>query len=392
MPSILGLPIAGRAGAFFRPGAQLRSAARFLVAGYAVAFSSLTCTLVMAQPAPVTVGVVYPIKTMLGQQGKRGAELAAEMLNASGGVLRGAPLKLVVYDDNYTPADGVAAARKLASEDKVPVIVGAINTSVSLGINQVAQQNGMMFLAAVTKAPAITDYDRAFRFNPLVSTDGEVFNAYLKDKVKPQRLAIVVENGDYGRSIITNMKAAFGSAVVASEMFEILKQSDFSTLASRIKSANPDVVCFAWSAPEQGGNLLRTLAEAGVTAKRCILPGSITPVLLQVAGPAVEGAFTVDIWAPTMATETNKKFVAAFQSKFNEMPGKVDFLGFESIWILGHAIRKAETATDTAKLAATLRAGTWDSPRGPVKFPAGQATSEKWVTLVVKDGKIVVGD
>jgi len=369
----------------------MRSLFHFLLAGCALSLSSFAMQ-ALAEPAPITVGVVYPIKTMLGQQGRRGAELATEMLNASGGVLNGAPMKLTVYDDNYTPADGVAAARKLASEDRVSAIVGAINTSVSLGITQVAQQNGLLFLAAVTKAPQVTDYDRAFRFNPLVSTDGDVFNAYLKDKIKPQRLAIVVENGDYGRSIVTNMKAAFGSAVVATELYEILKQSDFSTLASRVKSANPDVVCIALSAPEQGGSLLRTLAEAGVTAKRCILPGSVSPALVQVAGPAAEGAFTVDIWAPTMATETNRKFVTAFQAKFKEPPGKVDFLGFESIWILGQAIRKAGTATDTAKLAATLREGTWDSPRGPIRFPANQATSDKWVTLVVKDGKIVVGD
>ena len=340
----------------------------------------------------VKVGVLYPIKTMLGQQGRNGAELAAEMINANGGVLPGRPLKLVVYDDNYQPADGVAAARKLLSEDKVPVIVGSINTAVSLGITQVAQQGGAMFLAAVTKAPQVTDYDRAFRFNPLVATDGEVFNQYLKDKVKPQRLAVVVENGDYGRSIIANMKAAFGSAVVATELYEILKQTDFSTLASRVKSANPDVVCMAFSAPEQGGNLLRTLAEAGVNARRCILPGSVTPALIQVAGPAAEGAFTLDIWAPTMSTETNRKFVAAYQAKYKAAPGKVDFLGFESMWVLGQAIRAAGTATDTAKIATTLRQGTWDSPRGPLKFPGNQATSEKWVALAVKDGKIVVSD
>ena len=345
-----------------------------------------------AQPAATTVGVIYPIKTILGQQGRRGAELAAEMLNAGGGAAGGQPLKLVVYDDNYAPADGVAAARRLASEDKVKVIVGAINTAVSLGINQVAQQNGMLFLAAVTKAPAITEYDRAFRFNPLVSTDGEMFNQYIRTAVKPQRVAVVVENGDYGRSIIDNMKKAFGGAVVATELYEILKQTDFSTLASRVKAANPDLICMAFSAPEQGGNLLRTLAEAGVQGRRCILPGSITPQLLQVAGKAAEGSFTMDIWAPTMATETNRKFVAAFQAKHNEVPGKVDFLGFESMWILGQAMRKAGSNTDTAKIAATLRDGAWDSPRGAIKFPGNQATSDKWVTLVVKDGKIVVGD
>ena len=70
------------------------------------------------------------------------------------------------------------------------------------------------------------------------------------------------------------------------------------------------------------------------------------------------------------------------------MPGKVDFLGFESMWILGQAIRKAGTVTDTAKLAAILRDGTWDSARGTVRFPGNQATSDKWVVLEVKDGKI----
>lgn len=345
-----------------------------------------------AQAQDVKVGVIYPIKTILGQQGRKGAELAAEMLNASGGVNNGQQLKLVVYDDNYQPAEGVAAARKLLSEDKVSIIVGAINTSVSLGITQVAQQSNALFLAAVTKAPQVTEYDRAFRFNPLVTTDGEVFNQYLKEKVKPQRLAVVVENGDYGRSIIANMKSAFGSAVVATELYEILKQTDFSTLASRVKAANPDVVCIAMSAPEQGGNLMRTLREAGVTAKRCILPGSISPALVQVAGPAAEGAFTLDIWAPTMTGETNRKFVAAYQAKYHEGPSKVDFLGFESMWILGQAMRKAGTATDTAKLAAAIRQGTWDSPRGAIRFPANQATSDKWVTLTVKDGKIAVGD
>ncbi len=345
-----------------------------------------------AQAQDIKVGVIYPIKTILGQQGRKGAELAAEMLNASGGVNNGQQLKLVVYDDNYQPADGVAAARKLLSEDKVSIIVGAINTSVSLGITQVAQQSNALFLAAVTKAPQVTEYDRAFRFNPLVATDGEVFNQYLKDKVKPQCLAVVVENGDYGRSIIANMKSAFGSAVVATELYEILKQTDFSTLASRVKAANPDVVCIAMSAPEQGGSLMRALREGGVTAKRCILPGSISPALLQVAGPAAEGAFTLDIWAPTMSGETNRKFVAAYQAKYHEGPSKVDFLGFESMWVLGQAMRKAGTATDTAKLAAAIRQGTWDSPRGAIRFPANQATSDKWVTLAVKDGKIVVGD
>ncbi|MGI4814652.1 MAG: ABC transporter substrate-binding protein [Janthinobacterium lividum] len=345
--------------------------------------------LAQAQSNTLNVGLIYPIKTMLGQEGQRGSEMAADFLNQSGGLIKGEKLHLTVYDDNYTPADGVAAARRLASEDKVKIIVGAINTSVSLGVMQIAQQNGMLYLAAVTKAPAITDYDRAFLFNPLVSVDGATFDKYIKDKVNPQRVAVVVENGDYGRSIVTDMKKYFGDKVVATELYEILKQTDFSTLATRIKAANPDAVCLGFSAPEQGGNVLRALKEAGVGGKRCIMPGSITPDVLKVAGDSAEGAFTVDIWSPTTDNEINRKFVSAFQAKYHEAPSKVDFLGFESVWVLGQAIRKAGTDSDTAKIAQTIRDNAWETPRGTIRFPKNRASSDAWVVMTVKDGKIV---
>ena len=272
------------------------------------------------------------------------------------------------------------------------IVAGTINSAVAMGVAQVARQNNMLFIAPITKSPQVTEYDRAFRFNPLVATEGAVFNQYLKDKVKPSRVAVVVENGDYGRSIIADMKQSFGDKVVATELYEILKQTDFSTLASRVKASNPDVVCLAFSSIEQGGNLLRTLKESGVNAKRCILPGSVTPALLQVAGPAAEGAFTMDVWAPAVVNDANKKFVAAFQAKYGELPSKVDFLAFESIWVLGQAMRKAGTATDTAKIADTLRANTWESPRGPLRFVDNQAVAAGFVNLAVKDGRIVVVD
>jgi len=372
--------------------ASFRRSLRHGLLPAALALCAVAAAPLAAAQALPPVGVLYPIKTMLGQQGVHGAELAAEMINAGGGLLNGQPMKLVVYDDNYSPADAVAAARKLASEDKATVIVGATNTAVALGVLQVAKQNNQLFLAAVTKAPQITDYDRGFRFNPLVTADGEAFNKFLLEKIKPQRMAIVVENGDYGRSTVENMKAALGDKVVDTELYELVKQTDFSTVANRVKAANPDVVCIAYSLPEQGGALQRALVEAGVTAKRCLLPGNLSPQFVQVAGAAAEGVFTQDIWAPSLPNDTNRKFVAAFQAKYKEVPGKVDFLGFESIWVLGQAVRKAGTLTDTAKLAATLRDNAWDSPRGEIRFPNNQATAARIVTLSVKGGQIVVSD
>ncbi len=351
--------------------------------------AGLASTAAQAQPQPAVVGVIYPLKTLIGQQGRRGTELAADMLNASGGVAGGSQVKLIVYDDNFSPADGVAAARRLASEDKAPIIIGIINSAVAMGVVQIAKQNQQLFLGAVTKAPGVTDYDRGFRLNPTAATDGDVFNKYLLERVDPQRLVIISENGDYGRLSLASMKTAFGTKLAGSELFEILKQTDFSTLATRVKAMNPDLVCIAATNPEQSGSLLRAMQEAGVPGKRCMLPGSVTPALVSVAGPAAEGIFTLDIWSPSMKNELNTRFVSAFESKHHETPNKVDYLGFESMWILGQAMRKAGTNSDTTKLAATIAGGAWDTPRGQVRFVANQAVPPLWVTMTVKGGKIV---
>ena len=104
-----------------------------------------------AQQAAVKIGCIYPIKTVLGKQNLRGSELAAEMINASGGVL-GRPIQLVVYDDNFNPAEGVVAARRLVNNDNVSIILGPL-TSVGMAVLKVAQDNDALYMTVYCKAP-----------------------------------------------------------------------------------------------------------------------------------------------------------------------------------------------------------------------------------------------
>ncbi len=343
--------------------------------------------------AAATVGVLYPIKTMLGQQGRRGAELAAEMINASGGVLGGQPLKLIIYDDNYSPADAVAAARKLASEDKVSVIVGATNTAVALAVMQVAKQNNMLFMAAVTKAPQITDYDRGFRFNPLVSADGEAFNKYLRDQVKAQRIAVVVENGDYGRSTVARheggpRRQGGGHRALRARQADRLQHGGQSREGVQPRRGVRRLLA------ARAGRRPAARAERG-RHQRQALPAAGQPLAAVHPGwrgPPPRASSRRTSGLPRSPTRPTASSSPPFQAKYKEVPGKVDFLGFESMWVLGQAVRKAGTLTDTAKLAATLRENAWDSPRGEIRFPNNQATASRIVTLTVKGGQILVAD
>ena len=124
----------------------------------------------------------------------------------------------------------------------------------------------------------------------------------MKEKVKPERVAVTGSNSDMCRVVIDETKKAFGNKVVATEMYELLKQTDFSTLATRLTVSKPDAIVMGMIAPEQDGNLLRALKEAGVPGRRILSPGALVPDLVKVAGPSIEGAFCPDIWAPSSTT------------------------------------------------------------------------------------------
>lgn len=343
---------------------------------------------VPAVAADVTIGAIYPIKTLTGEQGRRSSQFAVDEINASGGVL-GNNLKIIVYDDAFKPADGVAAVRRLMSEDGVKLVTGGIATAVVIAAAQVVDQNGGLILSAVTKSPDLTKLKYGFRLNSLAVSDMGDLATVLERAAKPKRLALLADISDYGKVMINTLKGTFGDRLIHAEQYEILNQTDFSTIATKVKVTNPDAICLGFVATEQGASILRALDEAGVSGKRCIVPGALTPQLITAAGKAAEGTISVDNWTPDLATEANQKFVKAFRAKFNEEPGKVDFLAYESVMILAGAIKAAGTATDVSKVADAIQKGSWPSPIGPLTFKDNQAIGGAPILIEVKGGKMI---
>lgn len=342
--------------------------------------------------ADIKLGVIAPTKSLVGKQLIQGAQLAAELVNADGGVLGGRKITLVTYDTAFQPNEGVSATQRLLTQDGVKIIVGEVGSTVALAALQVVRANNALFVASVPKHPDLTKsgYDRVFRLNSTTEMDGE-FLAGLKADAKVQKVAVIAENSDYGRATIDGMKAQLGARVVMGETYE-MTQSDFSTLVTKAKASGADTVCLAGSNMEQYGNILRLQEELRVTARRCVMPGILNSRGVQIAGKGAEGAFSADIYVPSIQNAFNKRFVDSYQAKFKEVPEKIELLGFEGVWLAAQAIARAGSSDDTAKIAQALRASSWDTPRGTIRFDAaGQATGGGLIPLAVVGGKLVPG-
>src|SRR3984893_17367477 len=95
---------------------------------------------------PVVFGVITPLsppgETSLGQQVKRGSEIADEYLNEKGGVL-GRKVVLSVHDSAGKNGACVAASRRLFSNEKAVAVLELIHRGVNIAVNEVAKEIGV---------------------------------------------------------------------------------------------------------------------------------------------------------------------------------------------------------------------------------------------------------
>ena len=95
---------------------------------------------------PIVFGLITPLsppgETALGQQAKRGSEIAVEYLNEKGGVL-GRKVVLSVHDSAGKNEAGVAAYRRLVSNEKAVAVFGFIHSGVNIAVNEVAKEMGV---------------------------------------------------------------------------------------------------------------------------------------------------------------------------------------------------------------------------------------------------------
>src|SRR5215468_11963962 len=108
---------------------------------------------------PIKVGWVGPLSPPGGYaEGalmKQAAELAADEINAKGGVM-GRPIQVVFQDTRGQPEEGTAAAERLISQEKVVAITGEFHSSVFLAEMEVAHKAGIPIIGVDVWALKIT--------------------------------------------------------------------------------------------------------------------------------------------------------------------------------------------------------------------------------------------
>src|SRR5436190_22651074 len=112
--------------------------------------------IVRAQATRIKIGHLTPLTGFLGAIGgyaQLGVKMAAEEINAAGGIM-GKPIDLI-SEDSVNPATASTKAQRMIEQDGAVVLRGEISSASSLTIIQIAERNKKVFFPTGARSAAL---------------------------------------------------------------------------------------------------------------------------------------------------------------------------------------------------------------------------------------------
>ena len=363
---------------------------RFLRLAFAAGAFAFGAGAANAQNIPIAVvGPITGSNAALGEQMKRGAEMAVADINAKGGVL-GKKLDLIEQDDACDPKQAVAAANSVVGK-KVVFVAGHYCSSSSIPASAVYNEAGVLQMTPASTNPALTDdaakkgWNNVFRSCGRDDVQGGVAGKYLADHYKGRNVAIVHDKTAYGKGIADETMKAMNKAGLKETMYEAITQGDkdFTALISKMKQANIDVIYFGGYQTE-GGLIVRQARDQGLKAQFIGADALVTEEFWKITGPAGEGTLMTFPPDPRNVPAA-KAVVDKFKAQGYDPEGYTLYT-YAAIQAFAAAADKAKSLK-LDDLSKALKSMTVDTVIGPLSWDKkGDVTNPQYVFYIWKNG------
>jgi urea transport system substrate-binding protein len=322
---------------------------------------------------------------------KDATEMAVAEINANGGVL-GKQLEVIVEDGASDWPTFAEKARKLLQNDKVAVVFGGWTSASRKAMLPVFESNnGLLFYPVqyegLESSPNI--------FYTGATTNQQIVPAveYLLEQGKT-RFYLLGSDYVFPRTsnlIITKQLAASGLEP-AGEEYTPLGHTEYSTVISKIREADPDVV-FNTLNGDSNVAFFKQLRDAGISAED--LPTlSVSVAEEEITGIGADnmlGHLVAWNYFQTTDTPENVKFVQAFKSRYGENRVTDDPIeaGYFGVYLWAAAVEKAGS-TEVAKVKEAAKGLQFQAPEGLVTINPQNQHVSKTVRIgkVRSDGQI----
>ena len=330
---------------------------------------------------PIRIGVIAENSAISGIAIPNAAMVAADEINAHGGV-DGRMIEIVAYDDHNSAADAVRAFQRAANQDKVHAVIATYTSEVALALQPWAGR---------LKIPTITPGAASDEISKRIHGDYEHlkynFHGYLASAFLAQSVC------DAAKDLLTDSKLKMKTAVIMSEdaawtgpldagymaclpkiglkVLDHIRLSpdttDFTPIFNGIEGKKPDVIVTGIShvgvqPTVQWANQQVPIPMFGISSQATSSTfwkdtnGATEGVVLQLAA--------VDTVASTPKTQP---FAAAYLKRYGITPAYSGYTAYDDVFIIADAVRRAG-GTDPDKMVTALEATDYVGTVGRVQF------------------------
>ena len=353
----------------------------------------------VAQTGEIKIGSSMAMTGGLGPNGKSALlawKIWEEDVNAKGGLL-GRKVKLIYYDDQSNPSTVPGIYTKLLDVDKVDLVVGGYATAMLAPAMPVIMQHKKVFIGLLGLAVnSEFNYPNYFVMIPSgpdpkpAFTEG-FFQIAMAQHPKPKTVAIVAADQEFSRNASDGARQnakKFGLEIVYDKSYPP-STTDYAPIVRAIQATNPDVVVVCSYPPDSVG-IIRAVNEIGFKPKM-IGGGMVGPQNTSMKaqlGPLLNGFVNYDFWLPVPkmqfpgVEDLMKKYQARAAGEGVDPLGYyMAPQGYAQLQVLEQAIT-ATKSLDDQKLADYIRANTFKTVLGDVKFGKGGEWAESRVLQV----------
>jgi branched-chain amino acid transport system substrate-binding protein len=342
------------------------------------------------------IGVIAEVQAVAGSSIPQAAQLAADEINAAGGV-NGKKIELVTYDDHSSAAESIRAFQRAVNEDHVNAVIASYISEVVLALEPWSGRLKTVMITPGAASDVITqniakDYD-----NLKYTFHGYLTSTSLADSTCAAAKDLLVGQLHMKSAVVMSEDAAWTTPLDA-EYLKCLPDAglnvldhirfspdttDFTPIFNKIEGEKPDVMITGishvgvqptvqWKQQEVPIPMLGVASQATNSSFWNDTNGATEGVLYQaVSGPDVA------------VTPKTLPFVKAFKAKFGNFPSYAGYTSYDEVYYLADAFKRAGS-TDSDKLVIALEATDYVGTIGRIQFK-GKDTSNPHALKVGPD-------
>ncbi|WP_213738694.1 ABC transporter substrate-binding protein [Bradyrhizobium sp. dw_411] len=349
----------------------------------------------IAQGAPVRVGQLTIKSGPLAQGGLLIEQGLATFLKDSGSTIGGRKVEIVVADTGGSPAGARSKVQELVEREKVDLIIGPITATEMLAISDYIRR-AQIPIINLGGAEDLTQRHANPWMIRNVCSSGQASHAmgdFARKELGHNRVATISDDFAFGHEQVAGFQRVFedeGGKVVR-KLWPPLITPDYTPYIAQIQNVDATFMGFTGSNPVK---FMRAYAELGVKKTIPLVGGWTTgdDALLKSLGDEAVGLHSASIYAATLQTDSNKRFVAAMLKDYDNVPGEYAAWAYVTGLCLDAALRTTGgDVSDKKKLMEALRGiALRDTPCGTFHFDKyGNIVGDIFIKRIDrKDGKL----